>query len=75
MLQEVRYAPDKPSDCRKCYLWSGKRTGCSLGKDNCYYLISVPPKVKTECDGCPYGRDHPCIGWCTKKLLRELGIR
>lgn len=71
-MQEVRYAPDKPSDCRKCYFW---KSGCSLGKDNCYYLISVPLKVKTECDGCPYGRDHPCIGWCTKKILRELGIR
>lgn len=73
-VQEVTYAADKPSDCSKCYFWKGTRKGCSLGKENCYYLISVPEKVKTECDGCPYGRDHPCIGWCTKKIMRELGI-
>ena len=41
----------------------------------CYYLISLPPKPKSECDGCPYGRDHPCIGWCTKKVMREVGLR
>ena len=58
-VQEVTYAADKPSDCSKCYFWKGTRKGCSLGKENCYYLISVPKKVKTECDGCPYGRDHP----------------
>ena len=40
----------------------------------CYYLISLPPKPKSECDGCPYGRDHPCIGWCTKKVMREVGL-
>ena len=42
---------------------------------NCYYLISLPPKSKSECDDCPYGRDHPCIGWCTKKVMREVGLR
>ena len=21
------------------------------------------------------GRDHPCIGWCTKKVMREVGLR
>lgn len=47
-VQEVTYAADKPGDCSKCYFWKGTRKGRSLGKENCYYLISVPKKVKTE---------------------------
>jgi len=74
-MSETRYAPDKPKDCRYCYFWKNKKTGCILSKENCYYLISVPPKPKSECDGCPYGRNSPCIGWCTKKILRETGVR
>ncbi|MFQ7159306.1 MAG: hypothetical protein ACLRPX_06660 [Ruthenibacterium sp.] len=72
---QAEYAADKPNDCRFCYFWKNDSTGCSLGKDNCYYLIAVPPKPKSECDGCPYGRAHPCIGWCTKKVMREVGIK
>ena len=68
---KTQYAADKPSDCRYCYYWKNKRKGCSLGKANCYYRISPPPKLKSDCDGCPYGRAQPCMGWCTKKLLRE----
>ena len=74
-VQEEMYAPDKPSECSRCYFWKGTRSGCSLGKGNCYYLIREEPKIESECDGCPYGRDHPCIGWCTKKIMQELGIR
>ena len=48
--------------------------GCRLGRNNCCYLILLPPKPKSECDGCPYGRDHLCIGWCTKKVMREVGL-
>lgn len=72
---QAEYAADKPNDCRFCYFWKNDSTGCSLGKDNCYYLIAVPPKPKSKCDGCPYGRAHPCIGWCTKKVMREVGIK
>ena len=61
-LSKPVYAADKPSDCHYCYFWTNGRKGCRLGRDNCYYLISLPPKPKSECDGCPYGRDHPCIG-------------
>lgn len=66
-MSKTVYAAEKPDDCRFCYFWKNRKQGCRLGKGNCYYLISVPPKPKTECDGCPYGRDHPCIGWCTRK--------
>ena len=71
-LSKPVYAADKPSDCHYCYYWTNGRKGCRLGRNNCYYLISLPPKPKSECDGCPYGRDHPCIGWCTKKVSHEL---
>jgi len=38
-----------------------------------YYLIQTPDKPKSECDGCPYGKNQPCIGWCTKKILQKSG--
>ncbi|RGO83987.1 hypothetical protein DXB04_14965 [Enterocloster bolteae] len=69
---KTQYVVDKPSDCRYCYYWKNQRKGCSLGKANCYYRISPSPKPKSDCDECPYGRVQPCIGWCTKKLLREV---
>ena len=72
-MSKTVYAADKPNDCRYCYFWKNK--GCSLGKENCYYLISVPSMPKSECDGCPYGRHSPCIGWCTKQIMREMGVR
>lgn len=25
-----------------------------------------------KCNGCAYGRSHPCIGVCMKKLLGEV---
>lgn len=65
-MNKTVYAADKLSDCHYCYFWTNGRKGCRLGRNNCYYLISLPPKPKSECDGCPYGRDHSCIGWCTK---------
>ncbi|MEQ2823291.1 hypothetical protein AAAV73_11975 [Hominicoprocola fusiformis] len=71
-LSKPVYTADKPSDCHYCYFWTNGRKGCRLGRNNCYYLISLPPKPKSECDGCPYGRDHPCIGWCTKKVIKLL---
>ncbi len=74
-MERTRYAADKPSECRYCFFWNGPQKGCRLGKGNCYYLISTPCKPKSECDGCPYGKNHKCIGWCTKKLMREVGIK
>lgn len=70
-MNKTLYAADKPGDCSQCYFWKGSRKGCSLGKENCYYLVAEPSKRKSECDDCPYGRNHPCIGWCTKKILRK----
>lgn len=54
--------------CAYCYFWGGKKKGCTLGEENCYYLLKEVPKEKTKCDGCPYKKGDPCIGWCTKCL-------
>lgn len=65
------YKEDKPKECRYCYFWSDRKEGCVLGDAGCYYVLSSAEKKKAsdECENCPYGRDRPCIGWCTKKIL------
>ena len=56
-----KYAADKPSECRYCYFWRGKRKGCgrTMGENG-------------SCQGCVYGKHAPCIGYCMKKLLLEM---
>ena len=50
-MSKTAYSPDKPNDCRYCHFWRNNKKGCCLGEDKCYYLISVPKKPKSECDG------------------------
>lgn len=68
------YLPDKPKNCQQCYFWKKRKQCCGLGENNCYYSAVKTKNVKTECDGCPYGRDHPCIGFYMKKVMREVGL-
>ena len=78
-MSEVRYAADKPKECKYCYFWEGKKKGCQLGAERCYYIL--PPeeekKKKSPCDGCPYGRVSPCIGYCLREIQqnRKEGIK
>lgn len=68
----VRYAEDKPKDCKYCYFWGGRKKGCELGEENCYYRLpdeKPTKKKKSVCDGCPYGRNNPCVGFCMKKIM------
>ena len=59
----------KPKDCQYCYYYG--RHGCMLKV--CYYDRPRPEtKPVSECDDCPYGKCGPCIGWCTKEILRSL---
>jgi len=69
------HTEDKPKDCQYCYFWK-QTEGCTFrGKTGCYYISAQkPPATVSECDGCPYGRASPCIGWCTKELLRSMGL-
>lgn len=85
---ERRYAPDKPKECKHCYFWKGKRKGCSQkecyyllleendgsGAVQGNTLVSESSKCsKTgDCQGCPYGRHSPCIGYCLQKIMREM---
>ena len=71
-MEPVRYSSDKPKDCRYCYFWKNTVDGCELGKENCYYRIQPKKKLVSGCEGCPYGRASPCIGWCTKHILEEM---
>jgi len=73
ILSGITYSPDKPKDCRYCYYWKNSKVGCELGVENCYYRVQAK-KTVSECDGCPYGRASPCIGWCTKRILKEMGL-
>ena len=65
IIDGVRYHSDRPSSCRGCYFWKNRKVGCTLGKENCYYLAESPKK-KSPCEGCCYG---PCVSFCMKKIL------
>ena len=74
VIEGVRYHDDRPKSCERCFFWKNKRTGCILGKENCYYLAHVPEKP-SKCDNCPYAKGGPCVTVsCYKDLeawLRE----
>ena len=57
MIDGVRYYAERPHDCRKCFFWKNRKVGCTLGRENCYYLAEV---IKTEqekkCENCPYAK-------------------
>lgn len=82
-----RYAKDKPKSCEYCYFWRGKRKGYE--RSECFYLLpgeteKSPAKTDAEeaepfeeesCEGCPYGKYSPCIGYCLEQIIRELKVR
>ena len=75
-VEKIRFADDKPKNCKYCYFYGGRDKGCELGGiEQCYYRLpdkKEEPK-KSECDGCPYGTVTPCIGYCIKKLMKKGG--
>ena len=72
----VRYADDKPKDCKYCYFWGGRVKGCTLGGvENCHYLIKekeVPVK-KTKCDDCPYKKMRTVYWLVYERYFAEKG--
>lgn len=40
-LSKPVYTADKPSDCHYCYFWTNGRKGCRLGRNNCYYHLTL----------------------------------
>ena len=57
VIDGVRYYADRPNSCRGCFFWKNRKAGCSLKKENCYYLAESP-KQTSPCIGCCYGP------WC-----------
>lgn len=74
VIDGVRYYADRPHDCRYCAFWKNRKAGCTLGRDNCYYLAEI---IKTEqekkCEGCCYAKGQPCVSAsCYKDLDKWL---
>ena len=74
-MTEVGYASDKPSDCAYCYFFSARRKKCK--RKECFYRISSPPLRRKvthwePCEGCPYGKHTPCLGYCIVKAVKEV---
>ena len=65
IIDGLRYNADRPRNCRACFFWKNRKTGCELGKEHCYYLAESPKK-RSPCEGCCYG---PCVSFCMKKIL------
>ena len=43
----------------------------------CFYRISSPPLRRKvthwePCEGCPYGKHTPCLGYCIVKAMKEV---
>ncbi len=76
--------------CKYCLYSKGRRTGCVYPKGCCCPIPQKPKMrfgteihypspekqtvTKSDCDNCPYGRDSPCIGWCTKEVMKAVGL-
>ena len=54
IIDGVRYYADRPRSCRGCFFWKNRKVGCTLKKENCYYLAESP-KPTSPCAGCSYG--------------------
>ena len=71
MIDGVRYYADRPSSCRGCFFWKNRKAGCSLKKENCYYLAESPKKT-SPCVGYCYG---PCVSFLRWKVSKARGER
>lgn len=60
--------------CSDCLYWLGGKGGCAFTGLPCPFYAQAPAPAaeppRSVCRSCPYGRDSPCIGWCTKEVLR-----
>ena len=68
IIDGVRYYADRPQSCRGCFFWKNRKVGCSLKKENCYYLAESP-KPTSPCMSCCYS---PCVSFCMKKCMNEV---
>ena len=47
-MSNIRYAADKPKQCKFCYYWGGRSKGCELGEENCYYILPEKRKPRRQ---------------------------
>lgn len=75
MEQEIRYAKDKPKSCEFCFYYEGKKVGCVLGKEHCYYRLPElkEEKPKSKCDNCCVSKVRKCIGFCIVEIASKRG--
>ena len=45
IIDGVCYYADRPRSCRGCFFWKNRKVGCTLKKENCYYLAESPKKT------------------------------
>lgn len=50
IIDGVRYYADRPRSCKVCFFWKNRKAGCTLKKENCYYLAESP-KAKSPLYG------------------------
>lgn len=75
-MNDQRYVVGKPADCAYCYFWDRKKRACA--QKECYYVAKGKQETggqTGECQGCPYGRIFPCIGYCLQKIIREMKLQ
>ena len=80
VIDVIRLAGDLTEDADTSVLNLSKKVADEMviivySYDEVTSFTETLEKEKSDCDGCPYGRVHPCIGWCTKQIMREIGIK
>ena len=72
VIDGIKYYSDRPDRCRDCKFWKNRVVGCTLGKDNCYYLAEeVMTEQEKKCQSCCYARNAPCVTACCYKDLMK----
>lgn len=69
----MKYAKDKPKDCKYCYFFDPQEKECELSKEHCYYLLpkKAVKKEVNRCDSCNYGKQKRCVGYCIAEIAAE----
>ena len=72
VIDGARYFAERPRECRNCFFWKNRKTGCILGKENCYFLTEAGKSdQEKKCENCPYAKAHPCVSATCFKDLRK----
>ena len=70
-MSEVKYAEDRPKDCRYCYFWSGRKRPVIWVVKKTATTGYVRRDPAQRIDGCPYRQEPKCVSLCMKKILKD----